>query len=205
MAASRVSWAIKGAQILPARAPRLSFLSRNIWTVENDPVELVKEGPRPHPDLQRLEALRLYREIIRTAKHFTWPDKDGVPFSEKLLKSARKEFELARWEKDPELIARLLIGGREAMEKVTDRMAEKAHKIVQQEQTKAGGKPTGSFAMSFEESNDLYWKKDFHNRHDDWVKRNDEGQPKQSQWKDWTKQQQGGAESPWKDWASRKG
>ena len=30
------------------------------------------QGPRPDADLQRKEALRLYRDVIRSACHFTW-------------------------------------------------------------------------------------------------------------------------------------
>ena len=30
------------------------------------------QGPRPDADLQRKEALRLYRDVIRSARHFTW-------------------------------------------------------------------------------------------------------------------------------------
>ena len=37
-------------------------------------------------------------------------DKDGVVWRDKLIASARKEFEDARHERDPEIIARLLIG-----------------------------------------------------------------------------------------------
>ena len=37
-------------------------------------------------------------------------DKDGVLWSDKLIRSARKEFEDARHERDPTIIARLLIG-----------------------------------------------------------------------------------------------
>lgn len=51
------------------------------------------------------EALRLYREILRTAKGFWWEDDYGQPFSEQLTKSARREFEDWRGERDPEVIA----------------------------------------------------------------------------------------------------
>ena len=51
------------------------------------------------------EALRLYREILRTAKGFWWEDDYGQPFSEQLAKSARREFEDWRGERDPEVIA----------------------------------------------------------------------------------------------------
>ena len=36
-----------------------------------------------------------------------------------------QEFEDARFERDPEIIARLLVGGSEAIEKITDRMVDK--------------------------------------------------------------------------------
>lgn len=51
------------------------------------------------------EALRLYREILRTAKGFWWEDDYGQPFGEQLAKSARREFEDWRGERDPEVIA----------------------------------------------------------------------------------------------------
>jgi hypothetical protein len=51
------------------------------------------------------EALQLYREILRTAKGFWWEDDYGQPFGEQLAKSARREFEDWRGERDPEVIA----------------------------------------------------------------------------------------------------
>ena len=45
------------------------------------------------------EAIRLYREILRTAKFFTWNDETGRVWSERLKESARKEFEEARYER----------------------------------------------------------------------------------------------------------
>jgi hypothetical protein len=57
---------------------------------DSDPVPLASEGPKPSVDIQRREALRLYRECLRTAKLFTWPDKDGIPWRDKLSASARK-------------------------------------------------------------------------------------------------------------------
>ena len=48
------------------------------------------------------EALRLYREILQTARGFWWEDDHGLPFGEQLARSARREFEDWRGETDPE-------------------------------------------------------------------------------------------------------
>ena len=55
------------------------------------------------------EALRLYREIPRTAKGFWWEDDYGQPFGEQLAKSARREFEDWRGERDPEVANRIMV------------------------------------------------------------------------------------------------
>jgi hypothetical protein len=64
------------------------------------------------------EALSLYREILRTAKAFHWCDEHGMPWRIKLRAEARKEFESSRQEKDPLLIARMIVTGRECVREV---------------------------------------------------------------------------------------
>ena len=66
----------------------------------------------------RTEALSLYREILRTAKHFHWCDKDGIPWNTKLRKEARKEFEASRGETDPLILARLIVTGRDCVQQI---------------------------------------------------------------------------------------
>mmetsp|Transcript_14372 Transcript_14372/g.36396 ORF Transcript_14372/g.36396 Transcript_14372/m.36396 type:complete len:95 (+) Transcript_14372:113-397(+) len=67
------------------------------------------------------EALRLYREVLRTAKCFYWPNDDGEQWSVVLRRNARKEFEAAREETDPLIIARLLVVGRDCLHEVQHR------------------------------------------------------------------------------------
>ncbi|KAJ1298902.1 hypothetical protein BS78_01G489300, partial [Paspalum vaginatum] len=72
----------------------------------------------------RREALSLYRDIIRATRLFSWPDECGVPWGEVLRANTRREFEEARWERDPEVVTRLLIGGRDAVQQALDRLAD---------------------------------------------------------------------------------
>lgn len=68
---------------------------------------------------RRREVLSLYREILRTAKHFHWADpKTGQPWNAMLKEQARKEFQEARNETDPLIIARLLVTGRDCVQQI---------------------------------------------------------------------------------------
>ncbi|GJQ11237.1 hypothetical protein GpartN1_g3028.t1 [Galdieria partita] len=73
----------------------------------------------------RKEALSLYREILRTAKAFTWKHPSGVSWGQILKDSARKEFEQARFEKDPETVARMLLTGRHSLEIIQEKFLDK--------------------------------------------------------------------------------
>ncbi|KAJ0967034.1 hypothetical protein J5N97_023951 [Dioscorea zingiberensis] len=72
----------------------------------------------------RREALALYRDILRASRFFSWPDAHGVVWRDVLREKARWEFEEARFERDPEIVTRLLIGGREAVEKALEKLVE---------------------------------------------------------------------------------
>ena len=105
---------------------------------------LVKEKPSYDDDenelliRQRLtstrrEALALYRDIFRATRFFMWPDSRGMLWRDVLRENARKEFEEARFEKDPEVITRLLIGGRDAVQAALDKLAEKQREQIEKE------------------------------------------------------------------------
>ena len=88
------------------------------------------------------EALSLYREILRTAKAFHWCDDKGIPWRIKLRAEARKEFESSREEKDPLLIARMLVTGRECVREVQMKFNEADRKCwerIQQDSLNRGG------------------------------------------------------------------
>ena len=73
----------------------------------------------------RREALSLYREALRAAEQFRWPHPSGRLWSEVLRESVRSEMRAARDERDPQMIARLLLTGRAALEEAQRRLCEK--------------------------------------------------------------------------------
>lgn len=81
----------------------------------------------------RREALSLYRDILRATRFFTWPDSRGVLWRDILRDNARREFEEARLETDPEIVTRLLIGGREAVHSALDKLVEKQRQQIEKE------------------------------------------------------------------------
>jgi hypothetical protein len=71
---------------------------------------------------RRAEALSLYREILRAAKHFHWADENsGQPWNKLLKDQARKEFEESRRETDPLITARMLVTGRDCLQQVQNK------------------------------------------------------------------------------------
>lgn len=87
----------------------------------------------------RREALSLYRDILRATRFFTWTDSRGNLWRDVLRENARKEFEAARFETDPEVITRLLIGGSDAVSSALDKLAEKQREMI--EKKRRGDQP----------------------------------------------------------------
>lgn len=81
----------------------------------------------------RGEALALYRDILRANRFFMWPDSRGILWRDILRENARKEFEDARLERDPEIVTRLLIGGRDAVQSALEKLAEKQRQQIEKE------------------------------------------------------------------------
>lgn len=81
---------------------------------------------------QRREVLQLYREILRASRIFTWTTESGHPWSKVLQQSARKEFEDARNEKNPEVVARLLVAGRDCLDATINKYHDQLKKLRDQ-------------------------------------------------------------------------
>ncbi|KAK6939298.1 Complex 1 LYR protein domain [Dillenia turbinata] len=88
----------------------------------------------------RRDALSLYRDIIRATRFFMWTDARGNLWRDVLRANARREFEEARFEKDPEVVTRLLIGGRDAVQSALDKLVEKQKEQIAKEQRGNGNR-----------------------------------------------------------------
>ena len=71
------------------------------------------------------EALRLYRDVLRLSRVFTWRNEKHELWRDIVSNNARKEFEQARYEKDPLIVARLLFVGRDCLNQTRERLAGK--------------------------------------------------------------------------------
>jgi hypothetical protein len=87
-------------------------------SIHNTPIKHITNHVR------RAEALSLYREILRTAKHFHWADKDGQPWNKQLKQQARKEFNESKLETDPLVIAKMIVAGRDCLQQVQNKFNE---------------------------------------------------------------------------------
>ena len=83
-------------------------------TIFDRPIENLKIG-NTVKTLQNKESLMLYRDILKFSNEFYWKNQNGDYWREIIRKSARKEFELARDERDPILVMKMIVTSREAM------------------------------------------------------------------------------------------
>eukprot|EP00850_Spirogloea_muscicola_P012093 SM000077S21567 [mRNA] locus=s77:279546:280717:- [translate_table: standard] len=79
-----------------------------------------------------------YRQVLRTARLFTWRNEQGVPWRDMIELSARREFELARSEQDPETIARMLVTGTDAVQAAIDKVREKRDAVLKEDPADPG-------------------------------------------------------------------
>ena len=157
----------------------------NFSSTDKDPVPLcsASDGPRLAVNIVQREVLQLWRDVIRSTRLFTWLDKDGTLWKEKILNSARAEFKLAKHERDPEEIVRLIVNGQEALEKVTEQMAEKARRLVVEEAakkkhtTEQGRQAAVQTAMqAYQHGDEMAWKSHFYDRAKTWEQRQPGGE-----------------------------
>lgn len=111
--------------------------------------------PRGGPGAGRVlnrEALRLYRDILRACRLFDNPSPTGERWGDVLARSARQEFEAARNERDPELIARLLVVGNDALMQVQEKVR---HRPASSRRARVLLKRQGFRALARQRTNDL--------------------------------------------------
>mmetsp|Transcript_7275 Transcript_7275/g.12689 ORF Transcript_7275/g.12689 Transcript_7275/m.12689 type:complete len:97 (-) Transcript_7275:118-408(-) len=80
--------------------------------------------------------------VMTTAKCFYWPNDDGEQWSVVLKRNARKEFEEARYERDPLIIARLIVVGNDCVQEVQHRFNSMEEAIKERVSKTRNDKPS---------------------------------------------------------------
>ncbi|KAJ7298619.1 hypothetical protein O6H91_02G068400 [Diphasiastrum complanatum] len=106
------------------------LLDEHLLTAKRAAAMVDEEQARRRLTTTRREVFSLYRDVLRACRLFLWTNEKGVPWREVLRVSAREEFENTRHEKDPEVIARLLVVGRDSLEAAIDKMIEKQQQML---------------------------------------------------------------------------
>ena len=114
---------------------------------------------------RRKEALSLYREILRTAKHFHWADeKSGRPWNQLLREQARQEFQASRQETDPLIIARMIVTGRDCVQQIQNKFNAATtaawNRIATDSSRTAGASTSSSSSSSIRDSTNDHSKND---------------------------------------------
>ncbi|KAF0972466.1 hypothetical protein FDP41_009369 [Naegleria fowleri] len=81
---------------------------------------------------RRLETLKLYKEVLKFSKLFTWQDENGVMWGDLIKLSARQEIEASREEKDPQILAQALVNARMALDEMQEKFHAQQQKVQQQ-------------------------------------------------------------------------
>ncbi|GLC39423.1 hypothetical protein PLESTM_000896000 [Pleodorina starrii] len=99
-------------------------------------IKASRKKPEEPPRLltTRREALSLYREILRYSNLFVWRDDKGRLWRDIIRDSARKEFEAARFEPDPEIVNKLIITGRDCVQRTMESFAARAKTLAAEPQ-----------------------------------------------------------------------
>lgn len=134
-------------QFLPLQPHVRSYVDGKIGADPDEVAELIESNirrpSREEQDAQRAtprrllttrrEALSLYREILRYSNLFVHRDEHGRMWRDVLRANARAEFEVARSEPDPELINRMIVTGRDAVQRIVDSYMRKRQRIIAEE------------------------------------------------------------------------
>lgn len=81
----------------------------------------------------RSESLSLYRAVIRASVFFVWRDDRGRVWRDVIRDSARQEFDVGRHERDPEMVNRMLLTGRDALDRTVGKFLERRATIQKEE------------------------------------------------------------------------
>jgi hypothetical protein len=109
------------------------LIEANIYRPNKEEREQQRQQARVRLLTTRREALSLYREVLRYSNLFVWKDEHGRVWRDVIRSSARQEFEAARHEPDPELINRMIVTGRDAVQRTVEGFLQRRARIINEE------------------------------------------------------------------------
>jgi hypothetical protein len=109
------------------------LIEANIYRPTKAEREQQRQQARVRLLTTRREALSLYREVLRYSNLFVWKDEHGRLWRDVIRTSARQEFEAARHEPDPELINRMIVTGRDAVQRTVEGFLKRRARIIDEE------------------------------------------------------------------------
>jgi hypothetical protein len=109
------------------------MLDSNVYHPTKAERQQAREQSRGRLLTTRREALSLYREVLRYSNLFVWRDEHGRVWRDVIRASARQEFEAAQHEPDPELINRMIVTGRDAVQRTVEGFLKKRERIIDEE------------------------------------------------------------------------
>lgn len=112
------------------------LLEANIYHPSKAEREQLRQQSRSRLLTTRREALSLYREVLRYSNLFVWKDEHGRMWKDVIRASARQEFEAARREPDPELVNRMIVTGRDAVQRAVQGFLRQRGRIIDEESSK---------------------------------------------------------------------
>ena len=79
----------------------------------------------------RFEAIRLFRHLFIKTRDFTWNTDQGVPWRDVLRASIKQEFQAAKEETDPHIIASLIADARDYMMQIDEKLIQGHSKLFE--------------------------------------------------------------------------
>ena len=91
----------------------------------------IEDLDRSHKPIPNQEVIRMYREVWKMTKRFTWNNEDGEPWKEILRKSSRQEFESLRKETDSMKVGKFLLTWRDSVQRIHEKINKAQMEIME--------------------------------------------------------------------------
>lgn len=103
------------------------YLTLITMSTPGSKIEMMLSRPIEHlvmrqKRLPNIEVIRLYREVYKHAAKFDWYNEKRERWTDIIRKSARKEFDLSKYETDPFLVMKMMVTTRECLGQLDEKL-----------------------------------------------------------------------------------